>query len=37
LRDAALTAAATPQGKGGDVGGSANTETIANAVAGLIS
>lgn len=32
LREAALAAAATPEGKGRDVGGSANTESIAAAV-----
>lgn len=36
LRNAALTAAATPQGKGRDLGGRANTESIANAVSGFI-
>ncbi len=36
LRDAALAAAATPTGKGRDVGGQADTESIASAVAGFL-
>ncbi|MEM7258795.1 MAG: isocitrate/isopropylmalate family dehydrogenase, partial [Pseudomonadota bacterium] len=36
LREAALAAAATAQGKGRDLGGNANTETIADAVAGFL-